>query len=297
MSIELRVLRYVVAVAEHGGFQRAAERLHMAQPPLSRQIAELERHLGVRLFERRPTRLTPAGEVFVAAARRLLADAETLVERTRQAAPGATVRIGYIASAAYDTLPRLLSAARSACPATRVDARESWSPELELGLRDRRLGLVLSHSIAPADGLSAVTLRRETLVAVVGARHPLAGRSAVRLRDLRGETFCFLGRALVPDFHDLVVSALRKAGEDFEIWEHPVPGLRVSPLRDDGSGFTLVCESAGTRLGAGLVALPLLDRLPAVEVRMVWRTSDVPLPAQTVLQAAYELARGQSWGN
>ncbi|WP_460370114.1 LysR family transcriptional regulator, partial [Actinocorallia lasiicapitis] len=108
MSIELRVLRYVIAVAEEGGFQRAADRLHMAQPPLSRQIAALERELGVPLFQRRPTALTPAGEIFVESARRLLAEADLLVERTRLAATRGTVRVGYVPSVAYDTLPRLL---------------------------------------------------------------------------------------------------------------------------------------------------------------------------------------------
>ncbi|MGI5158532.1 hypothetical protein [Microbispora sp. CA-102843] len=93
------------------------------------------------------------------------------------------------------------------------------------------------------------------------------------------------------------MSALREAGEDFEVWEHPMPGLRVSPLRDDGTGFTLVSESAGTRLGASLIALPLLDQLPAIELRILWRTSEVPARAQAVLRAAYELAGSESWSS
>src|SRR3954471_23129795 len=116
--VELRLMRYVVAVADEGGFQRAAERRHMAQPPLSRQIRGLERELGVRLFDRRPTRLTEPGRVFVESARKVLTDAEEVVAATRAAARGerGSVRLGYVPSIAYDVLPRLLTAMRDRRP-------------------------------------------------------------------------------------------------------------------------------------------------------------------------------------
>src|SRR4051794_31373861 len=97
MPVDLRLMRYVIAVADEGGFERAARRLHMAQPPLSRQIRQLEHDLGVPLFTRRPTRPTEAGELFVDRARGILAQVDQLVEATRWAgaAETGTVRVGH----------------------------------------------------------------------------------------------------------------------------------------------------------------------------------------------------------
>lgn len=288
------MLRYVVAVADEGGFQAAADRLHIAQPPLSRQIRNLERELGVTLFERRPTRLTEAGAVFVESARRLLADAEVMVRRARRAQPQALVRVGYVASAAYETVPALMEFLPRECPGLVVDAREAWSPELEIALHDQRLDVMISHSIERRDGLDRFALRREPLVAVVGGTHPLAGRAAVSLRELRGETFCFLNRQLAPVYHDHVFAALRSTGETFEVWEHPVPGLRQSPLRS-GEGFTVVCRSAAVRLPGGHVALELVDDLPPVVVEAVWRAGALTAAAQRFLRAARTLSQVRNW--
>src|SRR5262245_37517241 len=130
MPVNLRVLRYVVAVADEGTFQRAAERLHMAQPPLSRQIGGLERELGVVLFERNPTRPTAAGAAFVARARRVLAAADQLV-RDVTAAPGppvlGDVRLGYLPATGLDTIPVLADAVRRRHPGIALDAFDKWS--------------------------------------------------------------------------------------------------------------------------------------------------------------------------
>nr|BFE84562.1 hypothetical protein GCM10020093_071630 [Planobispora longispora] len=176
MPVDLRLMRYVVTIAEEGGFQRAAERLHMAQPPLSRQIRDLERQLGVALFHRRPTRLTEAGKAFVASARRMLADADAMIELMRAVRQGesGTVRLGMVISAAHETVPELLAALRSAHPDVTVRAREAWSGELDAGLRAGRFDLVLGRMIPRRPGLARQTVRREPLVAVVGTAHPLA---------------------------------------------------------------------------------------------------------------------------
>ncbi|WP_188316693.1 LysR substrate-binding domain-containing protein [Solihabitans fulvus] len=292
--MELRVLRYVVAVADEGGFRRAAARLHLAQPSLSRQIRDLERGVGVQLFERRPTRLTAPGEVFVESARRLLAEADDLVLRTRVAAGSKPVRLGYVASAAYETVPRLLAAVGERHRDVRVDVREAWTPDLELALRDRRLDLAVSHSMTGAAGLSRALLRSEPLVAVVAAGHRLADHPEVSLRDLRGETFCFFGRQLAPRYHDVVMRALAGAGERFAVWEHPQPGLRQTPLRGE-DGFTVVPRSVGPHLPAGLVALPLLGDLPQVDLDIVWRSDGLCPSTAAVLESALAAAREDDW--
>ncbi|WP_441950704.1 LysR family transcriptional regulator [Nocardia sp. 2TAF39] len=135
--VDLRLMRYVIAIAEEGSFQKAAERLHIAQPPLSRQIRALEIRLGVPLFDRRPTRPTEAGRVFLDSARAILADTDRLVERTIEAHHGrtGTVRIGYVLSAAYETLPRLITAVSTQHPGIRVEAHEGWSRDLDTDLQ------------------------------------------------------------------------------------------------------------------------------------------------------------------
>ena len=158
MAIDLRLMRYVIAVAEEGGFQRAAERLVMAQPPLSRQIRDLERELGVTLFERQPAvRLTEAGRVFVDSARTILAEADRLVERTVLAGRGeyGSIRVGYIYSAVFDTLPRLVEAMSKSHPGVTVDVGDGWTPELDAALLAGAYDLVLFARYAASSRIPA----------------------------------------------------------------------------------------------------------------------------------------------
>lgn len=296
MQLELRVLRYVVAVADEGGFQRAACRLHLAQPALSRQIRDLERMLEVRLFERRPTRLTPPGEIFVESARKLLADADGMVELVRQAAGVRAIRLGYTAAAAFDTLPKLLSAVGRRNPDLRIDAREGWPADLGESLRAGRLDLVLSFGIGggPASGILRMVVRSEPLVVVVAASHRLAMRRDVRLRDLSGETLCLFARELAPDLYDRLVDAVSVTGESFEVWEHPVPGLRVSPLRGE-EGFSIVPRSVIEHLPVGIAAVSLADSLPSIELELFWRADTVSVAAPALLSTVRRTALARRW--
>jgi DNA-binding transcriptional LysR family regulator len=289
--VELRLMRYVVAVADEGGFQRAAERLHMAQPPLSRQIRDLERELGVRLFERRPTRLTEAGQVFVASARRVLADAEALVEATRRAGRGETglVRLGYVPSAAHETLPRLLAAMAEERPGIQVDVREAWSADLDHALREERVDAVLARGLPVRPEYARETLRTEPLVVVVGERHPLSGQDTVALRELRGGTFCFFPRHLAPDSHDAVTAAIEHTGEVFDRWEDPVPSTRHDRLRE-GKDFTVVPRSLAERPPPGTVSLTVLDDLPPVRLDLVWRRGSLSPSGRALVDVARRLS-------
>ena len=289
--VELRLMRYVVAVADEGGFARAAERLHMAQPPLSRQIRDLERELGVRLFDRRPTRLTEPGRVFVESARRVLADADALVEATRSAGRGETglVRVGYVPSAAHETLPRLLAAMAKERPGVRLDVREAWSAELDRALREERVDVVLARGVPAREVYARETLRSEPLMVVLGERHPLAGHDAIRLRDLRGRTFCFFPRHVAPDSYDAVLAALGHTGEAFDVWADPVPQARHDRLRT-GEDFTVVPRSLGGDPPPGTVSRPILDDLPSIDLELVWRPDSVSPSASALIAVARRLS-------
>lgn len=283
-------MRYVLAVAEEGGFQRAADRLHMAQPPLSRQIRDLERELGVVLFERRPTRLTEAGRVFAEGARQILAQVEELTERTVQAGNGTvgTVRIGYVTSAAYWALPTLLSAMGARYPGIRVETREMWTAELIPALERGDLDAALARGIPDRPGFARRPLVDEPLAVLVGSTHRLARQDTVRLRELRGDRLRLIRRDISPHYHDTLVAALHSTGERFEVVEEPVPGFRHLAL--DDRTFTVVPAVLGGRTPPGTVRLTPLDELPTVRLDLVWpATSTGPAVAQ-LIRTARELA-------
>ncbi|GII10439.1 transcriptional regulator, LysR family protein [Planomonospora parontospora subsp. parontospora] len=296
MPVDLRLMRYVVTIAEEGGFQRAAERLRMAQPPLSRQIRDLERRLGVPLFHRRPTRLTEAGEAFVASARRLLADADSMIELVRATGQGqsGTVRLGTVMSAAHETAPELLAALRAAYPGVTVQAREAWSGELDAGLRAGRFDLVLGRMIPRRPGLTRQTVRREPLVAVVGTAHPLAGRPVAALSDLYGSRLRLVPGDVAPDYRSAILAALARTGLEFEVDDCEVLGWRHLGLAD-GKGFALVPSSLGALPTADGVTLPLADHLPAPDLELVWRRDALPPAGAAFTRVAEATARERGW--
>jgi DNA-binding transcriptional LysR family regulator len=299
MAIDLRLMRYVVAVAEEGGFQRAAERLVMAQPPLSRQIRDLERELGVTLFERRPAvRLTEAGRVFVESARAILAESDRLAERTVLASRGeyGTIRVGYIYSAVFDTLPQLVAAMSKSHPGVTVDVRDAWTPELDAALLAGTYDLVLSRDMPQRPEYRRETLRREGLAAVVGEGHPLAARGRAELRDFAGQRFCHPSRRLAPGRYDFMKAALERTGETFEYWESPIHGLGHLDLSDRRS-FALVAASVAGQVPVGTATIAITDDLPALKLHMVWKRDSTSVTLGIFTDTARGVARREGWND
>ncbi|MFI1972163.1 LysR family transcriptional regulator [Streptomyces cinnamoneus] len=186
--MDLRALRCFVAVAEEGHFGRAATRLRLAQPPLSRRIRELEADLGCRLFDRIPTgaRLTPAGEVLLAEARDLLERAERARERVRGAEAGRVLVLGTVAGAGLEFGSAALAALRRDRPGVRVRLREAPVTDPTAGLREGRVDLALTRLPFDISGLTVRPLGEEPVVAAVPADDPLAGHPSLRVADLAG---------------------------------------------------------------------------------------------------------------
>jgi len=289
-------MRYVVAVCDEGGFEAAARALHMSQPPLSRQIRDLERELGVALFHRRPTRLTEAGRVFVEAARQILSDVDSAVERTRTAglADTGTVRLGYTVTTAFYEMPSLFAACRERYPGIRLDAREGWDGALVAAFADGALDALLGRCLPATFEAERITLRRDRLAVVVAAAHPVAGRESVALRQLRGETWRFFPRSFAPHYHDAITSAVRGTGEAFDTWENPLPGLRNLAVSLRRTGFMLLPRSVGDQLPAGLACVPVDDDLPTVDLELLWRTGSAPATL-AVVGTARDLAGRLGW--
>ncbi|WP_309116450.1 LysR substrate-binding domain-containing protein [Saccharothrix sp.] len=278
MSMDLRLMRYVVTVADEGGFQRAADRLHVAQPALSRQIGHLERTLGVDLFTRRPTALTDAGRVFVASARRILGEADRLADLTRAAGRGefGTVRLGHVVSAAFETVPNLVDAVSRRYPGLRVETTEAWSAELAEGLRTGRFDAALSRSIPDDPDLDRLTVHREDLVVVVADRHRLSTSDTVTPADLVGSHVLLSPRHL-PSWRATVLSALRPGTV---VRDSRMPGWR----RFDeltAETFTVVTETLGAHRPPGTTVLRFAEP-PSVGLDLVWRR-DSTSPALRLL--------------
>jgi DNA-binding transcriptional LysR family regulator len=273
---ELRHLRYFVAVAEELNFSRAAERLHMAQPPLSVAIRQLEQELGTNLFVRtsHEVTLTEAGAALLEGARRTLAEAEAAVTAARRVAAGEVggLRIGYNWSARFDTLPTLGQALKRTYPDVELMAEEMRPNRLPAALRAGTIDVALALYPEVVDGLAHKTVRREPIVALLSTTHPLAREDAVGLEALAND-FLMFPRELAPRLHDFYVRLCRSAG--FE------PKLSSESARSrwtigtwGASTAALLPASVSDDLPDGVVAVPISGLSEALEFQLAWRTDN-----------------------
>jgi DNA-binding transcriptional LysR family regulator len=221
--MELRHLRYFIAVAEEGHITRAAERLGMQQPPLSQQIRALEQELGVQLFRRKPrgVELTDAGRALLSDARAILAHIDHAFASTRRTARGEQGRIavGFTSSAPFHPfVPRVIRAFREAFPLVSLTLEESGTTELIGDLRGERVDAAFIRTpVADPAGLVVDRLLEEAMVVALPTQHALAraGRSdgaGVNLKRLAGETFIVYRRHTGPGLYDSIIAACHAAG-------------------------------------------------------------------------------------
>jgi DNA-binding transcriptional LysR family regulator len=214
--MELRHLRSFVTVAEELHFGRAAERLHMAQSPLSQQIQRLERQVGVALFDRnrRKVELTEAGRAMLTHAREALAQADLAANAARSAAAGSagTLTVGFLASAAIELLPRIVPPWQAVAPQAKLELIEGTSRDHLTALLEHRLDVAFVRPVTAAPGLVVETVWQEPVVAALHADSPLFAKDALCLADLRDEPFILFPRASAPDFHDQLLGACRRQG-------------------------------------------------------------------------------------
>lgn len=219
--MELRHIRYFIAVAEEGNFTRAAERLGIGQPPLSQQIRDLETEVGARLFHRVPhgAELTDAGRAFLDAVRGLPAQAAVAVSHARRAARGETgsLRLGFTASAILTPLvTRAIREFRRCYPEVELVLEEGNSAHLSAKLRDGSLDVAfLRQNGSDNTDMQLRPLMDEAMIAAVPASHPAVRdkrRKRLRLEALRDDFFILTPRGVGATFHDAVTNACRQAG-------------------------------------------------------------------------------------
>ena len=292
--MDVRQMRYAVAVAEELHFGRAAERLLVAQPSLSRQIRDLERDLGVELFRRtsRSVELTSAGEAFVEEARRALASVEATRHATVAAAAGEVGRVtlGFVASAAVDILPPLVRRHRELRPQVRLSLREMTTEEQLDALRERGIDIGLSRDLDGQEDLEVTSLLREPLLAVVPTSHPLHHRRTIDLTDLVDTAFVTLPRDRVPRAWDRLVVLAHAAGVRLRFTQEANQFATLLALVAAEVGVAVVPASVRALRHEGVHYLRLRDDGAWTEVQAVSRTDEVSPTAQDLHTL---LARGQ----
>jgi len=240
--MELRQLRYFVAVAEERNFTRAAERLNMTQPPLSRQIQQIEDSVGLPLFERgaRPLKLTEAGRVFYAQAKRLLEESDELLPLTRRLAQLAErIVIGFVPSTLYGPLPDVIRAFREAAPLIQISLIEMFTIEQLSALKGGRIDVGFGRLRFDEAQLAREVLVEEPLIAALPAGHALAGTRPLTLDALSKETLIVYPSTPRPSYADQQLSAFR---------DHAVEPAAVHEVRELQTALGLVAAQVGVCL-------------------------------------------------
>ncbi|MFD5830700.1 LysR family transcriptional regulator [Lentzea sp. NPDC060358] len=288
--MELRHLRYFVTIAEEQNFRRAAERLHVSQSPLSRQMKDLEEELDVELFEPagRGIRLTAAGKVFAERARAVLAGVASAVEETRDVARGrqGTVTIGFEQGATFTgALASLMAAFRRRAPRVGLELVAMTGSEQWAALRDGTIAFACG-SHRPSDAaLSWLEMTSDRLGLLVAGDHPLAARDEVRLRDLEGERVVLEPRELDPRLRAAIVAAFQAQGA------HPGAITEIADLEallalvaiGDGVTFTARRTAALVTPVTSMVWRPLGDLDVELADVVAWRARDEDLPVVRML--------------
>jgi DNA-binding transcriptional LysR family regulator len=271
-----RRLGYFVAVAEELSFTRAAQRLHMAQPPLSQQIALLEKEVGTPLFDRsrRTIRLTAAGTALLPEARRLLTDLDETVRMVRAIGDGTVGRlaVGFVPSAINGVLPDLLRDFRATHPAVDLTLREMAPDALVRAVHDRRLDLAVLYLPISEPDLAQRRLASEDLLLALPEAHPLATAPTIALADVAEEPFVLPERHDVPGLHAAITALFADAGITPRIAQRGVWLIQtVLGLVAAGTGLAMVPSSAATLRRRGVTLRPLNEKRHHLDVAAIWR--------------------------
>ncbi|HWC16356.1 MAG TPA: LysR substrate-binding domain-containing protein [Terriglobales bacterium] len=242
-NIELRHLRYFVAVGEELHFGRAARRLHLAQPPLSQQIRKLEEIIGHRLFTRtsRAVKLTSAGEIFLDRARRTLRSIDEDMEEVRRVGRGEVgfLKVGFIGSSMLTRLPAMLGHYRRQFPKVNLQLKEFHTSGVIQALLDNSLDVGFLRDSGPIDGLEVEPLFSEPFIAVVPSRHPLAKRKALSGAELRDEAFVFFSPLASQRAYDKAISICEAHGYRPRVVQEAPQWLTILRLVGAGLGVSI----------------------------------------------------------
>lgn len=278
MALDLRRLRYFLAVAEELHFGRAAARLHIAQPSLSQQVRTLERELGVELLcrDKRRVALTGAGEALLREGRRTLAQAERAVDAARAAGEGVagSLTVGFMGSAGRRLLPLVVRDFRARHPRVSVEIREITLPETNRALRDSVVDIAFVRPIDEDPELVVEPLPNDDLVAVLPTGHALAGSPSLPLAGLAGERFVRPnGDSILRPWMSFLATICDRHGFRPRFTEVEASSLQaIVGLVASGDGISIMSATTHTMPRDGVVAVPIEDE--SMPLALAWRRAD-----------------------
>ena len=296
--MELRHLRYFIKVAELGAINQAAQQLHIAQPPLSRQIRQLEEEIGIELLVRnqRGVALTEAGTVFLKRARKLIADVDLAIEEARRARRGASglVRVG-IASGLGGTANRLMAVHRRRFPAVEIQCRDIFSTLQNEALRKHEVDVGFMRPPVDSKRLESQVLFEQKFLVVLPRQHRLAKRRVLRLQDVISEPLIIFERRYSRGLHDAILDLYRRQGL--------TPHLKVTRTEThEEAGKVMVAAGKGVFIGVGamvstsalgveLVAKALQEHDAKFPVCVAWRRGESSSAVLAFVESACRLFR------
>ncbi len=293
MGMELRHLRYFLAVAEELHFGRAAKRLHISQPPLSQQIKALEEELGVPLFARtqRKVELTQAGHLFLEEARLTLQQAERAQRVALEAHQGirGRLRVGFVTSASYSILPVVIRRFRNDHPHITLELIEMIPSRQIAALESRDIDVGILRPPVKGTCMELQTILEEPLVAALPADHPKAGKKTLDLKLLSEESFVLFPRHHGPGIYDVIMAACNRAGFTPQVAYAPNEMQTILAYVAGGLGLSLVPQSLAGFHPELIAYLPLKGDRPRVKLSLLTRPDDGSVPLQNFRTLCSEL--------
>jgi DNA-binding transcriptional LysR family regulator len=297
MDIELRHLRYFLVVAEELHFSRAAERLDIAQPPLSQMIRRLENELGASLFHRtkRHVSLTDAGIVFLEEAKRTLAQVEHAIRSVRRASRGELGRltVGFIGSAAYSVLPPIVRHFRERYPEVDLILQELSTVQQIQALRDGLLHVGFLRPFENDSTLRCKVVLREPLVIVLPEHHRLTQKVKIPMRMLANELFVLFPRSLAPELHDQIISLCQHARFSPHVVQEAMQLPTIVSLVAAGIGVSVIPASLQNLGRAGVNYRAIRESTPKAELAVAWRAENPSTLLQSFLRVVTEQGKGE----
>lgn len=277
--MDVRQMRYFLAVAEELNFGRAAERLHMAQPPLTRQIRALEEQIGVRLFERgnRGTELTEAGKRLLQDVPNILALTQLAEEQARLAGAGLLGRldVGIFSAGILNVVPRLLARFHTARPEVQISLHNMTKSEQITALRERRITVAFNRLVPEEEDLVVESVLREPYLVALFEGHALCSRAAISIPDLDNEPMILYPNIPLHGLAQEVAEAFRLAGARLWVEQEVEDVVTCIALVASRFGLAITTESAANLRLPGVVYKPLRDpRLRDIELSCVYRRGD-----------------------
>ena len=290
--MELRHLRYFVAVAQELNFTRAAARLHTSQPSLSQQIRQLEAEIGIALLDRsrHHVALTDGGRIFLREVRDILGRLEHAGRLAKQAAGGrgGELAVGTFPAADVSILPRLRALIATQLPDLRLLLHSKYALDPCMGLQSGALDVAFMRGPLNADGLDSIELLRESIVVVLPAHHQLARRRQIPVALLHDLPCITMDRSLAPALHDAIALLYRQAHIRMQAVSRADNVVGHLQLVQEGLGYALLPESVGALLPPGVVLKPLAgEPVPMVSIVTAWKTGNT----SPLVRAFVELAR------